>query len=141
MFSLVGHGKTIRILDKGSPNHFALNKTESLSQLFLDIKNGTSRIRCYKWEESGPRLQEFLNLYRVVTDNSTSRSFHYHKLASKPDDSLMSVNFGYTLARILKGESIVSSQLSVDSMQGEALALSPQFEDFSNGVFGSIISG
>jgi hypothetical protein len=141
MFSLVGHGKTIRILDKGSPNHFALNKTESLSQLFLDIKNGTSRIRCYKWEESGPRLQEFLNLYRVVTDNSTSRSFHYHKLASKPDDSLMSVNFGYTLARIIKGESIVSSQLSVDSMQGEALALNPNFEDFSNGVFGSIISG
>lgn len=144
MFSLVGHGKNIKILDKGAPNHFALNKTESLSQLFIDVKNGPTSLRCYDWEESGPRLQEFLNLFRVFTDNSTSTTFHYHKLASKPDDSLMSINFGYTLMRILCGDSIVSNQIGVDAYQGGLLAgtgLDRDFDSFSDGVFGSIVSG
>jgi hypothetical protein len=144
MFSLVGSGKTIKILDKGAPNHFALNKTESLSQLFIDIKNGPPKIRCYDWAESGPRLQEFLNLYRVFNEGSSMNSFHYHKLASKPDDSLMSVNFGYTLLRIILGESIVSNQVDVDLHQAEVLhrtGLNKDFDDFSAGVFSSIVSG
>jgi len=144
MFSLVGSGKTIKVLDKGAPNHFALNKTESLSQLFIDVKNGPKSIRCYKWEESGPRLQEFLNLYRVFTDNSTSRGFHYHKVATKPDDSLMSVNFGYTLMRILTGDSIVSNQIDVDLAQANVLyntGLDPAYDEFAAGVFDGIISG
>jgi hypothetical protein len=144
MFSLVGSGKTIKVLDKGAPNHFALNKTESLSQLFIDIKNGPSKIRCYDWEESGPRLQEFLNLYRVFNDNSSSKGFHYHKLASKPDDSLMSVNFGYTLMRIINGDSIVSNQVDVDLSHADILqntGLAPEYDDFSAGVFSSIVSG
>lgn len=144
MFSLVGSGKTIKVLDKGAPNHFALNKTESLSQLFIDIKNGPKTIRCYDWEESGPRLQEFLNLYRVFTDNSTSRGFHYHKVATKPDDSLMSVNFGYTLMRILTGDSIVSNQVDVDLSHAEILhntGLNRDYDDFAAGVFSGVISG
>jgi hypothetical protein len=121
-----------------------LNKTESLSQLFIDVKNGPKSIRCYKWEESGPRLQEFLNLYRVFTDNSTSRGFHYHKVATKPDDSLMSVNFGYTLMRILTGDSIVSNQIDVDLAQANVLyntGLDPAYDEFAAGVFDGIISG
>lgn len=144
MFSLVGNGKTIKVLDKGAPNHFALHKTESLSQLFIDIKNGPPKIRCYDWEESGPRLQEFLNLYRVFKDNSSSAGFHYHKLASKPDDSLMSVNFGYTLMRIITGQSIVSNQIDVDLTSADILhktGLTPEYDNYTMGVFNSIVSG
>ncbi len=144
MFSLVGFGKLLSVLDKGAPNHFALHKTESLSQLFLDIKIGTEKIRCYNWDESGPRLQEFLNLFRVFTDNSSSRSFHYHKLASKPDDSLMSVNFGYALTRLLRGDSLVENQMVVDINQANMIfnsGTSSAYNEFSTGVFDGIISG
>jgi hypothetical protein len=93
-------------------NQYGLNRTESITSLYAAIKKDPPRLRCYSWDESGPRLMEFLNLYRAPTESTTTGafSFRYIRHGSKPDDTLHAVNFAYSMARIFIGEPIIQDE-------------------------------
>lgn len=92
-------------------NQYSLNRTESITQLYAAIKKDDPRIRCYAWEESESMLLDFMNLYRVPTENSNGTSeFKYRRHGSKPDDTLHAVNFAYTLMRLLMGEPLLEDR-------------------------------
>lgn len=87
-------------------NQYSLNRTESITQLYTAMKK--QRIRCYGWEEAQELLLDFMNLYRVPTENSNGTSeFKYRRHGSKPDDTLHAINFGYTMMRLIMGEPLL----------------------------------
>ena len=93
----------------GMFNQLSLSKTESLSSLFIMLKNRRQkRIRCYSWEAAKYYLLQFLNLYRVPTDSDAGGSkFRYIRHGSKADDALHALNFAVSLGRLVIGEPIV----------------------------------
>lgn len=92
-------------------NQFALNRTESITMLYSSIKKETPDIRCFKWDLAKHYLSDFLNLYRIPTENTTGTySFRYRRHGSKPDDTLHAVNFAYVLSRIIRGEPVVEDR-------------------------------
>jgi len=92
-------------------NQLSLNKTDSITSLFLDIKS--HRIRCYDWVESGDYLTQFTNLIRTPTD---AGNITYRRHGSRPDDSLHAVNFAVHLAKIVIGESLFEDEATRDEV-------------------------
>ena len=86
-------------------NQFSLNKTESISTLYLAIKS--ARMRCFEWNEASSALLEFLNLARVPVDRENSSLFKYIRHGTQPDDALHACNFAYALLRVVSNEGIV----------------------------------
>jgi hypothetical protein len=106
-------------------NQWSLNKTESLSLTFEALRKG--RIRCYAWELAQPMLTDCLNIYRAPGEKSGSgaSTFIYRGSASKPNDTLMAINYGYMLAKILLGEPMfadLSTRIRVESALKSPLA-------------------
>jgi len=98
-------------------NQFSLNRTESITTLFSAIKQEKPRIRCYNWGLAKHLLGEFLNLYRVPTENTTGTyMFRYRRHGSKPDDTLHAVNFAYVLCRVLLREPVVEDKSLKDRL-------------------------
>ena len=68
------------------------------------------RIRCFAWEYAEEYLSDFLNLFRAPGERSSSgqgsgaTTFIYRSHPSKPNDTLMAVNYAYMLGKILLGE-------------------------------------
>jgi hypothetical protein len=128
----------------GMRNHFTLNKHESLSQLFRDIKE--KRILCYNWEEAGPRLSEILNIQRIFVDPQAGPTkIHYHMTPGRPDDTVQAINYGYVLMRLLNGENIVDDADILAQIQASiyhsSATVSSQFGPMHNLFAGDIVSG
>ena len=88
-------------------NQWSLNKTESLTILFQAIKS--ARIRCYTWEDAQAYLQDFLAMFRAMSEAPGGAStFTYRNSATKPSDTAHAINFAFTLAKLLIGENVFS---------------------------------
>lgn len=97
-------------------NQFSINRTESISSLYEAIK--MVKIRCYQWGLSQQYLDDFLNLYRVISENAAgASSFVYRRHGSKADDTLHAVNFAYVLMRLMDGEPLVQDKSLMDKIQ------------------------
>jgi len=80
-------------------NHWLLNRTESITELFRAIKEG--EILCFPWEEAEDRLMELLNMFRIPSETQAGATgFRYQKHGAKPDDTLHALNFAYAIARL-----------------------------------------
>jgi|GEM_PF-4288282 hypothetical protein len=97
-------------------NQFSLNKTESITTLYVAIKN--RRIRCYDWSMAKPMLTDLLNLYRVPTDSGGANLFTYRRHAAKADDTLHGLNFAYVLGRIRLQEPIIEDRALMSRLSG-----------------------
>lgn len=93
-------------------NQYTLNRTESITKLFEAVRGPDPRIRCFSWDRCEKYLMDFMNMYRVPVENSSSGAgeFVYRRHGSKPDDTLHAVNFGYTLLRLAAGEPLVEDR-------------------------------
>ena len=80
-------------------NQLGLNKTDSITSLFDDIKSG--RIQCFDWSQSSEHLTQFTNLVRSPTD---AGNITYRRHGSRPDDALHAVNFAVQLGKLVIGE-------------------------------------
>jgi hypothetical protein len=98
-------------------NMYMLNRTESISQLYLAIKQDPSIIRCYNWAIAEARLKEMLNLYRIpVENNHGGAEYKYQRHGSKPDDTLHALNYCHVLKRLLLGEPLVEDRTLRDQL-------------------------
>jgi len=104
-------------------NQFSVNRTESITQLYSAIKATEPRIRCYDWGRSERHLMDFMNLFRVPLENSTSGAteFKYRRHGSKPDDTLHAINFAYILMRLLKGEPIMEDKGLMNRLRAQVI--------------------
>lgn len=90
-------------------NMYSLNRTESISALFSEIKN--ERIRTGSWEEMKDNLLECLNLVRSPSESSSGEtSLLYLKKPNKTDDFLHSLNFACILAKVIRGEPLFEDE-------------------------------
>tara|TARA_B100000579_G_scaffold431498_1_gene446650 strand:+ start:4395 stop:6230 length:1836 start_codon:yes stop_codon:yes gene_type:complete len=106
-------------------NQYSLNKTESITTLYIGMKQG--RIRCYDWAIAKKHLLDLLNLYRVPTDNpSGSNAFVYRRHAAKADDTLHAINFAYVVGRMFRQEPIVEDKALLARI---SQAIRPMSED------------
>ena len=103
-------------------NHYSLNRTESITQLYDAIRLHPPRIRCYNWAEAADRLLEFQNLVRTPVDLPGGQTtFKYTRAGNKVDDSMHAVNFAYIMGRVILGEQLFSDrglQQRIASMLG-----------------------
>ena len=71
------------------------------------------RIRCFDFELAEPYLQDFLNLFRAPGERGQqsgaggAMTFVYRSHPSKPNDSLMAVNYAFMLGKILLREPMI----------------------------------
>jgi hypothetical protein len=102
-------------------NQLSLNRTEAISNLYQTIKAPQPRLLFNEWARTGQYLTDFLNLYRVLSDSpqSGATTFTYRRHGSKADDTLHSVNFAYTLARILLGEKLIDDPALNKAIQAQ----------------------
>jgi hypothetical protein len=85
------------------PTHFLVNKTESITQLFMAIKEG--RFRCYKWPAAQTHLSDILNSFRVHAESRHGRQYFLHiRNPANADDTLHAINFAFISARVLLRE-------------------------------------
>lgn len=95
-------------------NQWSLNKTESISLTFEALRQ--ARIRCFDWSIAQEFLQDCLNLFRAPGERGQSgagaqsgaTTFIYRSHPTKPNDTLMSINYCHILAKILLGEPIMA---------------------------------
>ena len=85
------------------PNMYILNRTESISALYAEIKEG--RIRAPQWEQCKSALSDMLNLTRVPTESrSGETTFLYNRKSNKSDDFLHALNFALITAKLVQGQ-------------------------------------
>jgi hypothetical protein len=95
-------------------NQWSLNKTESISLAFEAIRQ--QRIRCFAWEFAQEYLQDCLNLFRAPGERGQSggsatsgmTTFIYRSHPTRPNDTLMALNYGFTLGKLLLGEPMLA---------------------------------
>jgi len=98
-------------------NLYSLNRTDSISALFSDVKPPKMRLRCPRWDESSTYLMDFLNSIRSVTETPSGRSImRYIRHGSKADDFMQAVNFAVTLGRVILREPLIPSQQLLDEL-------------------------
>jgi hypothetical protein len=89
-------------------NQYSLNRTESISMTYKAVRQ--KRIRCFDWQYAAEYLTDFLNLFRTPAEASSSgggaTTFVYRSHPSKPNDTLMAINYAYILGKILLGEAM-----------------------------------
>ena len=110
IFNYVGPASDLLSAPKAAHmyNQWSLNKTESLSLTFDAVRN--QRIRCFDWAIAEEYLGDFLNLFRAPGERTGSgagaggTTFIYRSHPSKPNDTLMAVNYAFMLTKILRGE-------------------------------------
>ena len=110
IFGYVGPASDLISEPKGAHiyNQWSLNKTELISLTYEAVRQ--QRIRCFGWDYAQEYLSDFLNLFRAPGERSQSGSgsgattFIYRSHPSKPNDSLMAVNYAYMLGKIILHE-------------------------------------
>jgi len=102
-------------------NQFSINRTESITKLYTDIRRVDPRIKCFPWDECATYMDDFLNLYRVPVENQTTGAteFKYQRHGSKTDDTLHAVNFAYILGRLLKGEPLLEDRALMEQVRSK----------------------
>ena len=84
-------------------NMLMLNRTESITALYLGIVMDDPIILAPGWLEMEEYLRDFLNMNRVLIDKERGhkgRRFVYHRHPSKSDDVVHALNFAYSLLRL-----------------------------------------
>lgn len=114
-------------------NQYALNKTDSITKLFTDIKS--HRIRCYNWGQAGEMLTQCTNLIR--NPNPETGTFTYRRHGSRPDDILHGLNFAVQLAKIVIGETLFEDEIITENLQAELAHTIPN----PNAGYGELYSG
>ena len=143
IFGYVGPASDLISEPKGAHiyNQWSLNKTESISLTYEAVRQ--QRIRCFAWDYAQEYLSDFLNLFRAPGERSQSgagsgaTTFIYRSHPSKPNDSLMAVNYAYMLGKIILGEPMfadTSLKLRLEQTMGSDLSYA-----YSDGL--SAISG
>lgn len=90
-------------------NHYLLNRTESITELFRAIREG--EILCYPWGEAKDHLMDLLNMYRIPSESAGGvTGFRYQRHGSKADDTLHALNFAYVISRIYRKEPIMKDR-------------------------------
>lgn len=90
-------------------NHWMLNRTDSLSQLYGAVR--TQRIRCFGWELAEEFLTDFLNVYRVPHEGPGGvNRFTYVGHPARTTDVMQAVNYAFQMGRLLMGESVTNFQ-------------------------------
>lgn len=110
----------LRPIPNNTFNLFALNRTDSISALFADIKNKKQpRLRCPRWDESGTYLLDFMNSVRTVTETPSGRGIlRYVRKGSRADDAMQAINFAVTVGRILLKESFIPNRQVLEELGG-----------------------
>lgn len=106
--------------------HLMLNRTESISALFSDIKReGSPRIRAPHWEDMRIILTDLINSYRNVRINEETgkKTIRFIRHGAKPDDFLHALNFAVSTARLILEEPIIKDPALLERMR-QALGLS-----------------
>lgn len=118
-------------------NLYSLNRTDSISALFSDVKPPKMRLRCPRWDESSTYLTDFLNSIRSVTETNSGRGImRYIRHGSKADDFMQAVNFAVNLGRVLLREPLIPSQQLLDE-----LSHSMQVGEMGHGGAGLFVGG
>jgi hypothetical protein len=111
-------GPTTALMAEPQGNHqynqWSLNKTESISLVFEAIRQ--QRIRCFAWELAQEYLQDCLNLFRAPGERGQSgagassgmTTFIYRSHPTKPNDTLMALNYAFCQGKLLLGEPMVA---------------------------------
>jgi hypothetical protein len=84
-------------------NMLMLNRTESITALYLAIVMDNPMILAPSWDEMEDYLRDFLNMNRVLIDKERGhkgRRFVYHRHPSRTDDVVHALNFAYSLLRL-----------------------------------------
>lgn len=91
------------------PNHVGINKTEAITNVFTDLKNG--RVHAMNWNKMSQYLMDFLNVYRAPVDTEQGMSkFRWIRSATKADDALMAFAFAYVFVKMFLGEKLVEDR-------------------------------
>ena len=92
-------------------NHYSLNRTESITQLYDAIRLTPPRIRCFNWAEAADHLLQFQNLVRTPVELPGGQTtFKYTRAGDKVDDAMHAVNFAYIMGRVILGEPLFSDR-------------------------------
>ncbi len=98
------------------------------------------RIRCFDWQYAAEYLTDFLNLFRTPAEASSSgggaSTFVYRSHPSKPNDTLMAINYAYMLGKLLLDEPMFA-----DSSLKIALENILRYDSAYLGNFPGAISG
>jgi hypothetical protein len=82
-------------------NAYMLNRTDSITALYMAIIMQDPLLLAPSWAEMEDFLMDFLHMKRVLLENSKGgREFKYQRDASKTDDIVHVTNLGYTLIRL-----------------------------------------
>ncbi len=84
-------------------NMLMLNRTESITALYLAIVMDNPMLLAPSWDEMEDYLRDFLNMNRVLIDKERGhkgRRFVYHRHPSRTDDVVHALNFAYSLLRL-----------------------------------------
>jgi hypothetical protein len=84
-------------------NMLMLNRTESITALYMAIVMADPLLLAPSWDEMGDYLTDFLNMNRRLVDRDggqKGRRFVYHRHPSRPDDVVHALNFAYSLLRL-----------------------------------------
>jgi hypothetical protein len=121
-------------------NLFSLNRTDSISALFNDIKAPLIRLRCPRWDESAVFLTDFMNSIRTVTETPSGRGIlRYIRHGSKADDFMQAVNYAVCLGRIIMREPMIPSQQLLDELSHSMQIGNSGFVDLA-GTWGEYFS-
>jgi len=112
IFHYTGPRSSICSVMKGAlSNTMNLNRTETLSALFLAISMPEPMILAPSWDEMEDYLSDFLNIHRILQEKEGEggqRQFLYHRVASKTDDTVHAANFAFSLIRLVYNQILLA---------------------------------
>lgn len=91
-------------------NMLMLNRTESITALYLAIVMDNPLLLAPSWLEFEDYLRDFLNMNRVLVDSergNKGRRFLYHRHPAKSDDVVHATNMAYSLLRLANQQILV----------------------------------
>lgn len=97
------------VKDSQLANHFNLNKTEIITNIFTAVKQKT--IRSKSWEDTETFLMDFMHVFRAPYETNTgATTFKWVRNPRLADDTLMATCFAYVLIKLFNGEKLVEDK-------------------------------
>lgn len=98
-------------------NHYAVNRTEAVTNTFMDIKDG--RLQAGPWAEMRPFLTDILAVRRVISEQPSGKKYMlWQRDSTRPDDFLHALTFGLTLIKVYLGERVVADRSVLAQIRG-----------------------
>lgn len=91
-------------------NMLLLNRTESITALYLGFLMADPLFRAPSWLEMEEYLRDFLNMTRVIQESERTKGrkrFLYHRIGTRMDDVVHAMNFAYSLIRLSYDQMLV----------------------------------